>query len=474
MKTTINALFAAVAVAKSSPWVTNFDEKLAEVGCGNGSKQCGASNYSWSSIFSSSGQECESGKACSDGGGFWESCRPVSQWQCFRKCPPGQALNPLKYCDCEDESEIFDMFCAPLAKFGEQCSKDENCESGLSCSNGTCQQPVPLPTDTTDLFMFFDTNENEILSPTELCSVMVRLGLDKQLPSTFGRLKELTEEDEGGVELEEFVDAVGEGCDDDDSQEFGSFEGLDANHDGKLDPRELSAAMQSLGLAKTNPATFGKIQELLAANEGGISQAAFNDALDQPCPGPREHPKTFSSFEDIDANHDGKLDPRELSAAMQGLGLAKTNPATFGKIQELLDANEGGILQDTFDDALEEQCDCLSSGVVIFKGNYKSGFAVYEQSLHGLSLIGHIVGLSPGEHSVQIQVFASDDAEGACESLNDNPQGYTGDLGIVEASNRGGADLDIFYEKLPLLGNSAIATIVLYDHGEAVACGVLQ
>ena len=74
-----------------------------------------------------------------------------------------------------------------------------------------------MPTDTTDLFMFFDTNENEILSPTELCSVMVRLGLDKQLPSTFGRLKELTEEDEGGVELEEFVDAVGEGCDDDDS-----------------------------------------------------------------------------------------------------------------------------------------------------------------------------------------------------------------------------------------------------------------
>ena len=271
MKSTLSAFFTAAAVAKSSPWVTNFDEKLAEVGCPNGPKQCGATNYSWSSYFSYAGQECESGEVCSDGGGFWEQCRPVSRWQCFRKCPTGQALNPLKYCECTDDSEIFDMLCAPRAAFGEQCSLDENCESGLSCTHGTCQQPLPLPTDTADLFMLFDTNENEILSPTELCSAMVRLGLDKQLPSTYGRLKELTEEDEGGIELEEFADAIGEGCEEEDTEEFGSFGGFDANHDGKLDPRELSAAMQSLGLAKSNPATFGKIQELLLANEGGIS-----------------------------------------------------------------------------------------------------------------------------------------------------------------------------------------------------------
>ena len=254
MKTTLSILFTAAAVAKSSPWITNFDEKLAEVGCGNGPKLCGASNR-----LSSRGQECESGEACSDGRGFRESCKPVSEWQCFEKCPPGQALNPLKWCDCVDESKIFDMFCAPLAAFGEQCTQDENCESGLSCTHGTCQQPLPLPTDTAELFMLFDTDHNELMSPSELCSVMVRLGLDKQLPSTFGRLKELTEEDEGGVELDDFLDAVGEGCEEDDAKEYGSFEDMDANHDGKLDPRELSAAMQSLGLKKTNPATFGKI-----------------------------------------------------------------------------------------------------------------------------------------------------------------------------------------------------------------------
>ena len=71
-------------------------------------------------------------------------------------------------------------------------------------------------------------------------------------------------------------------------------------------------------------------------------------------------------------------------------------------------------------------------------------------------------------------MFVSDDSAGACESPDDNPQGYTGDLGSIEASYRGAADLDLFYEDLPLIGNSAIGTVVIYKEGEAVACGVLQ
>ena len=85
---------------------------------------------------------------------------------------------------------------------------------------------------------------------------------------------------------------------------------------------------------------------------------------------------------------------------MQSLGLKKTNPATFGKIQELLDANEGGISKAAFNDALEEQCEVLGSGVVKFKGRRIHRFAMYEQSVNGFNLIGHVTGLSPGQHAV--------------------------------------------------------------------------
>ena len=159
---------------------------------------------------------------------------------------------------------------------------------------------------------------------------------------------------------------------------------------------------------------------------------------------------------------------------MQSLGLAKTNPVTFGKIQELIDANEGGLSRAAFEEALEEQCELLSSGVVTFSGDRIHGYAVYEQSVQGFSLTGHVTGLSPSDHSVQVQLFASDDAEGACASPENNPQGYTGDLGRIQASYRGGADLNLFYENLRLLGNSAIGTVLIYDGDEVVACGLLQ
>ena len=94
MKTYFGSLFAAASVAKTSPWVTNFDEKLAEVYCGNGPKQCGASN-----LLATGGEECGSGKACRvDAASGWETCNDVAEWQCFRTCPDGQSLSPLRWC----------------------------------------------------------------------------------------------------------------------------------------------------------------------------------------------------------------------------------------------------------------------------------------------------------------------------------------------------------------------------------------
>ena len=79
MKTIFNALFAAAAVAKTSPWVTNFDGKLAELYCANGPKQCGADN-----LLSAGGEECGAGKACrTNPASGWETCNDVAEWQCF-------------------------------------------------------------------------------------------------------------------------------------------------------------------------------------------------------------------------------------------------------------------------------------------------------------------------------------------------------------------------------------------------------
>ena len=58
----ITPLAAAVDVSGSnslSPWVTDFSGMLAQVGCNNGPKQCGASN-----LFATFGEECGYGSGC--------------------------------------------------------------------------------------------------------------------------------------------------------------------------------------------------------------------------------------------------------------------------------------------------------------------------------------------------------------------------------------------------------------------------
>ena len=37
-----------------------------------------------------------------------------------------------------DDSELFDMFCAPLSGVGEQCFDDLSCEPDLYCFFDTC------------------------------------------------------------------------------------------------------------------------------------------------------------------------------------------------------------------------------------------------------------------------------------------------------------------------------------------------
>ena len=49
----------ATAAASKSKWLTNFDEMLAEVGCFNGPKQCGAENH-----LAQQGEECGPFRGC--------------------------------------------------------------------------------------------------------------------------------------------------------------------------------------------------------------------------------------------------------------------------------------------------------------------------------------------------------------------------------------------------------------------------
>ena len=70
-------LVTAVDVSGSnslSRWVTDFDGMLAQVGCTNGPKQCGATNF-----YATSGEECGYGSGCMSAPGFdQEYCTEVA------------------------------------------------------------------------------------------------------------------------------------------------------------------------------------------------------------------------------------------------------------------------------------------------------------------------------------------------------------------------------------------------------------
>ena len=93
MQTYKNFFLMATALASKSPWVEDFRGMLAQVGCRNGPKMCGYDNK-----FGDGGRFCASGEGCFNPGGNWEICDDVAQWQCFRECGEGEALNPLRYC----------------------------------------------------------------------------------------------------------------------------------------------------------------------------------------------------------------------------------------------------------------------------------------------------------------------------------------------------------------------------------------
>ena len=63
-----------------------------------------------------------------------------------------------------------------------------------------------------------------------------------------------------------------------------AFDLFDTNGTGKIDPRELKAAMQSLGFDSKNPTIFSLIADLdtpEAVKKGGIDFDAFVDAINQ-------------------------------------------------------------------------------------------------------------------------------------------------------------------------------------------------
>ena len=154
---TILALLAATSYAAKSRWLTNWDEMLAGVGCAL-PRECGSTNF-----LASSGEECGPRRGCFSADGFdWEMCSDVAQWQCFKDCGEGYALDPLQYCKCVPDSKIFKTFCASpilvgdiatpavnpnagieisiVGEDGATCDSNEGCASGV-CDAGTCLTP---------------------------------------------------------------------------------------------------------------------------------------------------------------------------------------------------------------------------------------------------------------------------------------------------------------------------------------------
>ena len=84
---------------------------LESVGCSSGPKNCGANNHA-----GSTGEFCGAGQGCFKlDASEWELCLDVAQWQCFDECSEGEVLNPLQYCKCIPETELYGLFCAAEA-----------------------------------------------------------------------------------------------------------------------------------------------------------------------------------------------------------------------------------------------------------------------------------------------------------------------------------------------------------------------
>ena len=68
------------------------------------------------------------GYACFTDSSGVKSCNDVARYQCKKGCPPGEALNPMKYCECMPVPERDAMF------------KEKGSSSGSS--SGSSYKPV--------------------------------------------------------------------------------------------------------------------------------------------------------------------------------------------------------------------------------------------------------------------------------------------------------------------------------------------
>ena len=140
-----------------------------------------------------------------------------------------------------------------------------------------------------------------------------------------------------------------------------AFDLFDTNGTGKIDPKELKAAMQSLGFDSKNPTIYQLIADLdtpEAEKNGGISFDDFVDAINDKL-GDKESKEGIRRIFDLfDTNGTGKIDPKELKAAMQSLGFDSKNPTIYQLIADLdtPDAERnGGISFDDFVDAINDK-----------------------------------------------------------------------------------------------------------------------
>ena len=133
------------------------------------------------------------------------------------------------------------------------------------------------------------------------------------------------------------------------------------------------------------------------------------------------------------------------------------------------------------------------------EGNQAQGSVHFTQERNGVRVVAHLSGLTPGKHGFHIHEHgdcSAPDAGSAGDHYNptamphggpDSAQHHLGDLGNLEANNRGEAQLDRVFPYLSLEGQHSIIGRALIVHGGAddltsqpsgnagarVACGVI-
>ena len=216
-------------------------------------------------------------------------------------------------------------------------------------------------------FRRFDANNSGKLDYKELRAALRGLGVDVDEREAVRVLQSYDEEGNGLMELDEFSRLVrqiqsgrsggsgrrGSSSKWTDADVRRAFQKYDANSSGRLDYKELRAALQDLGLRHDSDEAVRVLQQFDRSGDGLLSLDEFGKLVRQLADGAAPSSSLASggrrwsdgdvraAFVRFDANRSGKLDHRELRAALRELGVDADEREAANVLQRY-DANANG------------------------------------------------------------------------------------------------------------------------------------